>query len=562
MREQDAAADGGAGLGAGSPAADGVVRPAAAAPRWPVLAIEVWGLSVVALALQLATLCRYGWFRDELYYAACGRRLAFGYVDHPPMVALLAWLSRVLLGESLPAQRLLPALAGAAVVLLAGLLARELGGGRRAQLLAAVCTLVAPRYLAAFHGLSTNTLEILVWTVAALAVARLAAGAEPRHWLVFGAVAGVCLETKHSMLFFGLGLAVGLLLTPFGRRALRERWVYLGAAVAAALWLPNLLWEVAHGWPTLEFLRNAQAWKNLPLSPAGFLADQVLAMQPLTLPVWAAGCGWLLVGRGARRFRVLGWTALTVAALLVAWKAKGYYLGPIFPLLFAAGATAIEGAVGARAPAVATRTGGATPVGAAAIEGGGGLAGAAVTARSGRAGRRQPDGEGRSRRGGWAVVAIAVLLLLGGAVTAPFGLPLLPPAAFVRYQAALGVKPGTTERQQLGELPQHYADMFGWPEMTAEVARVYRALPPPQQSRACVFGRNYGEAGAIEQLGRRLCLPPAISGHNSYFLWGPGRCDGSVLILLGGSPAGHRAMCAELREAGRVRSRYAMPYEN
>ncbi|HYL05536.1 MAG TPA: glycosyltransferase family 39 protein [Thermoanaerobaculia bacterium] len=527
LREQVAAADGGAGFGAGSPAAAGAGHPPAAS-GWAAPAVEVWGLALLALGLQLATICRYGWFRDELYYAACGRRLAFGYVDHPPIVPLLAWLSRVLLGESLPAQRLLPALAGAAVVLLAALLARELGGGRQAQLLAAVCVLIPPRFLAAFHGLSTNTVEILVWTAAALVVARLAGGWDRRHWLLFGAVAGIGLESKHSMLFFGLGLAVGLLLTPFGRRALRTRWVYLGAAVAAALWLPNLWWEAAHGWPTLEFLRHAQAQKNLPLSPAGFLADQVLAMQPLTLPVWAAGFAWLLLGRRASRFRVLGWTCLTVAALLVAWKAKGYYLAPVFPLLFAAGATAIEGA-----------------------------------AAAGRAtARREPAVDGWSRRGGWMVVMIAVLLLAGGAVTAPFGLPLLSPAALVRYQAALGVRPSTTERQQVAELPQHYADMFGWPEMTAEVARVVRSLPPQEQARACVFGRNYGEAGAIEQLGRRVCLPPAISGHNSYFLWGPGRCDGSVLIMLGGSPAGRRAMCSELREAGRVRSRYAMPYEN
>jgi 4-amino-4-deoxy-L-arabinose transferase-like glycosyltransferase len=543
MRDEDAVAGGGA-PGAGPQAAAGAGIPkdapagtsagTPAAPRgWPAAAIELWGLSLVALALQLATICRYGWFRDELYYAACGRRLAFGYVDHPPVVALFAWLSRVLLGESLPAQRLLPALAGAAVVLLAGLLARELGGGRWAQLLAAACVLIAPRLLAAFHVLSTNTLEILVWTVAALVVARLANGADRRHWLLFGAVAGVGLETKHSMLFFGLGLAVGLLLTPFGRRALRQRWVYLGAAVAAALFLPNLLWEAAHGWPTLEFLRQAQAQKNLPLSPAGFLADQALAMQPLTLPVWAAGLGWLLLARRASRFRLLGWTCLTIAAVLMAWKAKGYYLGPIFPLLYAAGATAIEGVA------------------------------AAAAVRAGRAAHREQDMDGRRRRrGGWVVAVIIVLLLAGGAVTAPFGLPLLAPAAFIRYQAALGLAPSTTERKRLAELPQHYADMFGWPEMTAEVARVFRSLPPPQQARACVYGQNYGEAGAIEQLGRRLCLPPAIAGHNSYFLWGPGRCDGSVLIILGGSLPGHRAMCSELRQAGLVHSRYAMPYEN
>jgi hypothetical protein len=471
-------------------------------------------LALAELVLQLATIGRYGWFRDELYYVACGRRLAFGYVDHAPGVALLAWLARVVLGDSLPALRLLPALAGALVVYLTGRLARELGGGRQAQLLAAAAALAAPRLLGTFHIMSMNAFEILLWTLAALVLARLAAGAPPHLWLLFGAIAGGGLETKHSMLFLGLGVAAGLVLTAAGRRALGGPWVYLGGALAALIALPNLIWEGLHGWPTVEFLQNAQATKNLPTSPLGFFVDQVLAMQPFALPVWAAGLGWLLVARRAGRFRLLGWTAATVVVVLLAFRAKGYYLAPLFPLLFAAGAVAIEAAVAAR-----------------------------------RAAR-------------WLHPAYLVVLLAGGALIAPFGLPVLSVPAFLRYQAALGVRPAPIERQELGDLPQSYADMMGWPQMAVQVAAVVRGLPAADQARACIVARNYGEAGALEELGRPLLLPPVISGHNSYYLWGPDGCDGSVLVRLGGAAPALGAECAELRRAGTLHLPHAMPYED
>ncbi len=498
------------------------------------------GLALLALAAfvaQLATIGRYGWFRDELYYVACGRRLAFGYVDHPPVVAVLSWLSRVLLGDSLPALRLLPALAGAAVVYLCGRLARELGGGRFAQLLAAACALAAPRFLGTFHVMSMNAFEVLWWELGALLLARLAAGAGPRLWLLFGGVAGIGLETKHSMLFFGLGAAVGLVATAAGRQALRQPWVYLGAALAAVLAAPNLAWEAWHHWPTLEFLRNAQAAKNVPTSPLGFLADQAGAMQPLAVPVWAAGLGWLLCARRARPWRLLGWLAVTVIVVLMAFRAKGYYLAPLFPLLFAAGAVALEGAPAGPADG----------------------ASAANVANAANAAATERAGGGRWRRLRWAYLTV---LLAGGALIAPLGLPVLPVADYVRYQAALGIKPASPERTALGELPQHFADMFGWPQMTLQVAQVVAALPPAERARACIVTRNYGEAGALEELGRPFLLPPVISGHNSYYMWGPDGCDGSVLIMLGDPAASFGVHCAEVRRAGTLRLPHAMPYED
>ena len=473
-------------------------------------------LALAGVVLHLPFLRSYGWFRDELYYVVCGRHLDFGYVDHPPFVALVARLVTSVFGDSLVALRLVSVLTGAAVVYLAGRLARELGGGLFAQGLAAVCVLIAPVYLYNFHVFSMNVFDVFFWTLGALVVVHIVKTGNQRLWLLFGLVAGIGLENKHSMLFFGLGVFVGVLLTP-ERRQFRSPWIWLGGAVAALLFLPNILWEVAHGWPTLEFIRNAEAHKNVALSPLAFLGEQALQMHPLTLPIWLAGLGWYLLSRPGRSFRPLGWIYLTALALLLTQHSKAYYLAPAYPPLFAAGGVAIEGWL---------------------------------------ARLRQP-----LLRPALAGLIFA-LLVAGGAATAPLVLPALPVESFIRYQRALGVQPSSGERHQMGDLPQHFADMHGWREMVAEVARVYGTLTPEEQARAVVFGQNYGEAGAVNVLGRAYGLPPAISGHNSYFLWGPPDESKSVIIIFGGDEEDNRAVCADLQRAGEIRCDHCMPYED
>lgn len=474
--------------------------------------------ALAAILLHLPFLERYGWFRDELYYVVCGLHPAFGYVDHPPLVA---WIGRAvweISGESHFALRLLSVLTGAAVVFLTGWLARELGGGRFAQGLAALCALCAPVYLFLFHTFSMNPFDVLFWTLGALVVARIVQTGNGRLWLLFGLVAGLGLLNKHSILFFGFGVVVGLLLTP-ERRHLREPWIWLGGAVAAALALPHVLWQIQNGWPTAEFIHNATTYKNVPLSPLAFLVEQVNQMNPFAAPIWVAGLGWLLLARRARPFRLLGWMYAAAFVVLVSQSSKAYYLAPAYPVLFAAGGTAIE------------------------------------------AGLRRL-GEGWYRR------AVAGLLLwmvfTGGIIGAPLVVPILPVSGLVRYQQALGIQPSAGEQKQLGDLPQHFADMHGWPEMAAEVARVYRALPPEEQAKAGVFTQNYGEAGAIDILGRGVQgggLPPATSGHNSYFLWGP-QSTGEVTIVLGGGEEDNRRACPSLERAGTVQCDHCMPYED
>jgi len=453
------------------------------APTGATAAIAV--VALVDLALHLLIAGNYGYFRDELYYIAAGKHLDFGYVDFPLMTALLAALLRVTVGDSLVALHVVPALAGAALVALTGLIARALGGGRFAQGLAALAALVAPTFLGTASIFSMDALDELWWTLAAyLAVLILTrARQEPREpreprereapglWLLIGLVFGVGLLTKLTILSFAGALFIGLLLTP-NRAVLRTRWPWLAGTVALLGLLPYVGWQIAHGWPTLEFWRNYARSQAQSTTPVLFLVQQVLTMQPFTLPLWLAGLYYYLVSRSGRPYRALGWAFVILYALDTIGHAKFYFLAPAYPMLFAAGALVFE--------------------------------------RGLRGGRR------------WLRPTYAALLVLGGALLAPLVTPTLPPDIPMR---AIG-----------GRLPQPLADRFGWPAMVATVARVYHRLPPSERAQACVVGSNYGEAGAVDAFGPAYGLPHAISGHNTYYLWGPGACTGAVVIAIGWTP--------------------------
>src|SRR5580704_15332042 len=250
------------------------------------------GLAAAKLLLHLSGIRHYGFFRDELYYMACGEHLAWGFVDQPPLIALFAWISHHLLGNTIVSLRLMPVLAGAAVIFLAGVLARELGGGKFAQFLAAASLLCATAYLAFDSFFSMNAFEPLFWVACAWIAVRSVKGAPAPWWLAFGAVAGVGLENKHTMLVFGFAVVAGLLVS--GQAGLfKSKWVWIGGAVAFVLFLPNLLWEAHHGWPQIVVVRNAQDFKNEPIGPLRFFFEQILFLQPIELPIWLAGLVWL-----------------------------------------------------------------------------------------------------------------------------------------------------------------------------------------------------------------------------------------------------------------------------
>ena len=477
--------------------------------------LAIWTLvaiAIVKLLLHVAAMHQYGYFRDELYYLASTNHLDWGYVEHPPLSIAILALIRAAFGDSLSALRIVPALVGVATVCLAGVIARQLGGDRFAQGLAGLSVLMAPVFLGTAHYYSMNVFDQLFWTAAVSVLLCALNERRPRHWVMLGVVLGLGFLNKISILWLAAGILIGLVFTPY-RRVLREPWPWAAAFVAGVFSLPYLLWQISHGWPTLEFMRNATTVKMVDVSPLRFLLDQVLSMNPGASPVWIAGIVFGLYGGQRERGRVVVWIYLTVFALLVlAGRSRSSYLAPAYPPLLALGAVAIERV-------------------------------------SASAGWR------------WLRPSVAGVVIVVGVVALPMALPLLPVEMFVRYQTALGVSPRTEERQRMGALPQQYADMFGWEEMTALVVEAYSRLTPEERQHCRVFGQNYGEAGAIDVLGRRLGLPRALSGHNSYWLWGSDAGSWDVLIIIGGDREDNAKFFEEIEIVGQTRSQWSMPYE-
>jgi len=480
----------------------------------PVSKAVLFGAVALKILLHIPGLFRYGYFRDELYFLDCARHLDWGYVDCAPLVAVYAKIALVL-GGSLPALRVLPMLAGAAMVALTVLITRELGGGRFAQGLAGLGILIAPVYLMLDSILSMNAFEPLFWMGCIYILTRIIHGGDSRLWLVFGLLAGLGLENKHSTLFFGAAIAVAVIATPL-RRELAKPWIWIGAAVALAIFLPNIVWQWQHGFPTLEDLQNVRATgKNIELAPLAFVAEQVMIMHPVTAPIWLGGLWFLFLGSG-RRYRALGWIYSVLFATLMMLHAKNYYLAPIYPMLLAAGSVAFEGWTAAAA--VRRR----------------------IVLRA-------------------AIVGVVAVL---GAITAPLALPLLSPENHVAYQEKLGIEPSKTEVAHEGPLEQLWGDQFGWPELVEEVAEVYWALPPDKRSRTGIFASNYGEAGAINLFGPEYGLPPAICAHQTHSMWGPGDFDGDTLIWLQWSAEGLAQICGSVDVVGVHYHPWGMAEEN
>jgi len=478
-----------------------------AKPVWTATRIVI-ALALAKLLLHLLTYRGYGIFRDELYYLACSRHLDWGYIEFPPMIAVLTRAVTAVLGDGLFAIRLLPAVAGAGLVVLVAMIARELGGGRFAQGLASLSVICAPEWLGNNHILNTNAFEPLFWAGCAWLAIRAIKTGNSRYWLWFGFLAGLGLMNKHSMLFFGIAVTVGLLLTP-ARRAFTQRNFWIGGAIAALIFLPNVLWEIRWGWPTLEFLHNAVKYKNAILTPWEFIGSQLL-LTGAAIAVWLNGL-WFYFSKRGRAYRALGWAYLIVALLIFVLHGKGYYVVPAYPMLLGAGGVMLE--------------------------------------------------ERIARRGwNWLRPALVTVMLVPTAILLPLAIPVLPVTTFIRYSAWLGFH-YEEERHQMGALPQFYADMFGWRNMANQVAAVFRTLTAEEQAHTSIYGRNYGDAAAIDYFGPKLGLPHAISGHNNYYLWGPPPPGLQVLITIGGNPDTWRKIFGDVRAAGQIVSPYAMPYE-
>jgi len=470
-------------------------------------------LGVFAFLLQMVTNGRYGYFRDELYFLAAGNHLAWGYVDFPPMVALIARASRLLFGDSLHAIRFFPAVAYGAEVFLTGLITRELGGRRFAVFLACGSVLLAPVIVGNATRLSMNPFEPLFWMGCVYFLLLASHRNQPRLLLFSGVLLGLGIENKYSTLFFIAALVAGLLLTS-DRRLLRTRWFWIAVAIVILLAMPNFLWQVLHHFPTLEDLRNVKrTHKNIELPPLPFLRQQIMMLNPYSAIVWIAGLGFLLFDREGRRHRSLGIAYLVFLAVMMALKGKDYYLAPIYPMLFAAGGVFWEK-----------------------------LSELPIHLR-------------------WTRIVVSLLVFSIGIIALPIALPVLPVEKIVPYMSALGIKPSRTEVREHGILPQQFGDEFGWRTMVSEVARVYYSLPPAERAQTAILAGNYGEAGAIDFFGPHYGLPQSISAHQNYYYWGPRQYTGQSLILLQWNLPSAQRWCGSVDQGPSLAPPYGMREE-
>ena len=447
------------------------------------------GMTIVAL-LALANFLlhlyfnnRYGYFRDEFDYMSCGDHLAWGYVDQPPLIPFLIHVARSIFGDSLRSIRLIPAVAISAAAYLTAMIAHELGGTRFAQIFAALAFIVAPMYLSDGSLLSTNCLEPLLWS-GCIYFAILAIQKHPRYWIWFGLVAGIGLEEKYTIAVLGLAIVLGLLLTE-QRRAFLTMEFSIGGAVALLVFLPNLLWNVENHWPFAELMRNIKAdARDVVLSPLQYFSQQMLLTHPLLAPLWIAGVLAFFLSARFKPLRFLGWTYLVSFAIIACLKGKNYYLAPIYPAYIAAGAVLLTAFI-------------------------------------------------ERVRQAWLKPVLIVVTLVAGASLAPLVMPVLSIDHFIAYMNELPIKVPRSEHSHMrAVLPQHYADQFGWEEIVAETNVAYQKLAPEERAGCGIFAQDYGQAGAIDFLGRRYGLPPALSGHQSYYLWGPRGYSGNCLIVL------------------------------
>jgi 4-amino-4-deoxy-L-arabinose transferase-like glycosyltransferase len=453
---------------------------------------DLWlliALAAAKLAFHLATNGQYGFHRDELQTLSDSHHLDWGFVAYPPLTPFFAHVEWLLFGNSLIGFRSFAAMAQSIVFVVTGLIARRLGGGRAAMLLAAFAVALSPVSLSASSLLMYVTFDFLCFVLLAYFVVRRIESGDARWWIAIGAIVGVGMMTKYTMAFFALGLVAGVFLTPL-RADLRGKWPWLGLALAVLVFLPNLLWLARHDFITLTFLQFIHARDVRIGRTGGFWIDQIkIAANFATVPFWLAGLWFLFFAEAGRRWRILGWMAVVPCVIFVFAKGRGYYAAPLYPMLIAAGSVQWQHWLDRRSL--------------------------------------------RMRRVGWA--ASAALLLCGLVVLRAC----LPLAAVNSPHWAL-----------INELNGDFREEFGWPELTREVARIWNSLTPAERAQGGLWVSNYGEAGALELYGPQYGLPPVISAVNSFWLRGPPAVTPQTLVVVGSQRRDLEKYCTSVELAG------------
>lgn len=467
------------------------------------------GMGIIFFLFELITGLNYPIFRDEFYYLDCARHLAFGYVDQPPLSIFILSGWTLIFGDSQLSIRILPALCGVILILLGGKLAEEFRGSVYSQILAGLSIFIILAYNGMLSFYSMNSFDLVFWSLLFLIITKFLNTGNKNYFVFFGIIAGLGLMNKISILFLMFAFAVGLIFTR-NRKVLISKQFILGYLAAGVIFLPYIIWNIANGMPTLEFMDNASTYKIARLSPAEFMMAQVLEINPANLLIWVTGLFGLLFSKKLSSYRVLGYMYLICLGVFLLQNSKPYYLFAAYTALIPAGSVIISSFLEKR---------------------------------------------------NWKILkfVIPITMIIPYIFTVPLAVPILPPGEYADYSKAIGIAPTNAENSDLGLMPQHFADRFGWEEMTQKVAKIYNSLPPEEREVTGIFTMNYGEAGAINYYGRKYGLPPAYSGHNNHFLWGPPEKEYENIIIIGGSE--HEDSFEEVLKMDSTDNKYAMPFE-
>ena len=473
----------------------------------------VFVLALVRVAIYIIAAPHYGYFRDEMYYLACGEHPAWGYMDQPPLIAWIAWLLEHTIGVSLYALRLLPMLGDVCCMMLTAQLARKLGGGRWAMFLAALAVLVAPINLTLSQLFTMNAFDPLLWTLIAWFLVDLVQTGKEQNWIWVGILTGITLLNKYGVLFFIAGLLAGVVFSRL-RRSFARPWFWAGVAIATCIALPNFLWQLHWNFPFVQLVRSVRAnGRDVMLAPLPYLAQQaqMLGFASALLVLLAV---WFLLSPQGRRYGVLFWGFLSVLGCMLVLKGKFYYVAPVYPVVFAAGAVLFE---------------------------------------------RLTKHDGAR----WFRPVYAAVMFLIAAVIAPTAIPLLSIPAYVAYTKRLGIQQQKFENQPESQLPQIFSDMVGWEDRVKIVADYVHSLPPEEQKVTAIGASNYGDAGAVDLFGPKYGLPKAISTANNYWIWGPRDYTGASVILMDeSSPENYVDRCKSFRMVAHPYNPYSRPDEN
>ncbi len=470
-------------------------------------------ISLLKFFLLLIFAGNYGLFRDEFYYIECSKNLSWGFVDQQPFSALMLAISRLIFGESIFGVRIFAYAAGSATVFISGLTAKELGGGKFAQILTAICVLFSGVLLGTSGYYSMNAFDIFFSAILFWLLIRLVNTDNKKLWFFIGLLFGIGLQNKLTFLFLGFGLFVGLLLTP-NRKYFKSVELWMGAIIAMLIFLPNIIWQILFDFPTIEFMRNAAMYKNQPMGLIEFTMNSMLELNPGFAPFILTALYFLFFHPHGKKYSLIGWIFLSVFAVFVLNNGKPYYMGVLYPVVLAAGITGFE----------------------------------FISNKFGAA---------------WLKPAAIVWIIPFTILITPFAIPVLAVDDFLKFQNVTGIKPASGERAELGSLPQFYADRFGWEELARQVSDIYKSLPDSSRQHAFVYAQNYGQAGAIDYYSTKYDLPKVISGHNNYWLWGyTDNFDGSTVIVIGSTLEDNLEFFEDVELAAQHRNPLAMPFEN